>query len=83
MDPAQNTIVNSSTNVSSYMSDLFADEDIFDQPLCLIARYLGIDTVIFTHMIGLTRIVQEVMDSRTREESYNSIATMARSDNQK
>lgn len=74
-------IINPQTNTFNHIYDddpyfieaLYADEDRFDQPICLMARHLGIDCIILTHMIGDHRIVSEVMDSRSREESYGNI----------
>lgn len=43
--------------------------DFLDQPLCKLARELGIDTIILQHEIGEYRAVSEVLD--TRENSYD------------
>jgi hypothetical protein len=48
---------------------LYAEEDEFDQPLCLLAKDVGIDVVVLTRMVGSHQIVTEVLDCRSREES--------------
>ena len=52
---------------------LYAEEDTLDQPLCNAARAQGIDVVILTHMVGAYQIVTEVLDTRTRAESFRSL----------
>jgi hypothetical protein len=53
--------------------DLYALEDDLDQPLCIAARMKGIDIVVLTNMVGSHQIVVEVMDSRSRKESFDSL----------
>lgn len=50
--------------------DLYADEDIYDQFLCTSAQFLGLDVLVFTSMIGTLQLVQEILDTRPRAESY-------------
>jgi hypothetical protein len=53
--------------------DLYAAEDVFDQQLCRLAQNVGIDIVILTRMVGSHQIVQEVLDTRTREQSFKNL----------
>lgn len=76
VDPDTNTFTNSSGE-AEYMSSLYATEDRFDQTICIMARYLEIDCVILTHMVGRTRMVQEIMDTRERDISYNNLFILA------
>lgn len=52
---------------------LYALEDIYDQAICLTASSLGIDILIFTHMVGSHQIVSEVLDTRKRMESLKNL----------
>jgi len=59
-----------STITGNYMKDLFyASEDELDQILANALILLGYHVVIFGRMAGMYRVVSEVMDVRTREES--------------
>lgn len=51
----------------------YAAEDIYDQPICIEARKRDIDVIILTHMVGSRQIVSEVLDTRTRQESFLSL----------
>ena len=53
--------------------DLYAAEDSFDQPLCKEASRRNIDVLVFTHMVGSYQIVDEVLDTRCREDSFRSL----------
>jgi hypothetical protein len=53
--------------------DLYAHEDAFDQPLCHHACKKGIDILIFTNMVGSFQVVSEVLDTRSREDSFKSL----------
>lgn len=48
-------------------------EDPLDQVLCKKARRMGIDTVILAQMTSETRIVTEILDTRSREVSLDSL----------
>lgn len=76
VDPDTNTFTNSSGE-TEYLSSLYATEDRFDQIICIMARHLEIDCVILTHMVGRTRMVQEIMDTRERDTSYKNLFTLA------
>lgn len=56
-----------------HISPLYAAEDALDQLLCLETKKKNIDLVIIKYMTGSTRIVSEVLDSRTRRESFSNI----------
>lgn len=53
--------------------DLYALEDWLDQPLCNAASYAGYDVVILENMVGRYQVVTEVLDTRSREESFASL----------
>ncbi len=55
------------------LSVLYAEEDVFDQLLANCFGDVGVGTVMFTHMIGQTRLVTEVLDCRPRAVSYDSL----------
>jgi hypothetical protein len=56
-----------------FNDSLIAIEDFLDQPLCVLARELGFEVVLLTTMTGNSRIVAEVLDARSREESFDSV----------
>lgn len=57
-----------------YMKKLFyAAEDELDQPLAKTLQFFGYDVVIFGKMAGSYRIVSEVLDVRTREQSLSKL----------
>lgn len=53
--------------------DLYAAEDYLDQPLCLAAKEDGLDIVILENMVGSFQVVTEVLDTRSREDSFRSL----------
>ena len=53
----------------------YADEDSFDQPICIAAKKRGIDVVILTHMVGSHQVVTEVLDTRDRVECFENLVT--------
>ena len=53
--------------------ELYASEDNFDQPVCKAASYLGIDIIKLTHMVGSHQVVVEILDSRDRSVSFESL----------
>jgi hypothetical protein len=55
-----------------YLS-LYGAEDWFDQILCLLAKKMNIELVVLTRMVGAKQIVQEVLDARSREDSFKSL----------
>lgn len=52
---------------------LYAAEDGLDQPLCIEAAKAGYDIVILESMIGSFQVVTEVLDVRTRHDSFLSL----------
>ncbi len=52
---------------------LYAEEDNFDQNICNLASNKGIDILILTHMVGSHQIVTEVLDTRSRDNSFKSL----------
>jgi hypothetical protein len=64
--------------LGNYIDKVYADEDRFDQSICIMAKHLGIDCIIFTHMVGRTQIVSELLDTRDRAVSYSSIVRFTR-----
>jgi hypothetical protein len=58
----------------SYMKNLFyAMEDELDQVLAQALMFFGYDVVIFGRMAGMYRVVSEVMDLRSRENSLKNL----------
>ena len=53
--------------------NLYAIEDEHDQTLCNAGREHDIDIIILTHMIGSNQIVTEVLDTRSRVDSFRSL----------
>ena len=57
-----------------YVGNKFdAFEDGLDQILCKVAKAKGIDTIILSKMPASRRINTEILDTRSREESLNSL----------
>jgi hypothetical protein len=54
----------------------YSQYDYADQVICSLARAQGYDTVILQREPGHETIVSEILDTRTREESYNSICRL-------
>jgi len=53
--------------------ELYAIEDVFDQSLCIGARQAGYDVVILENMVGSFQVVTEILDTRSREESFRHL----------
>jgi hypothetical protein len=53
--------------------DMYAKEDIFDQAICQAAHRRNIDLVIFEYMVGSFQVVTEVLDTRSRPESFDKL----------
>jgi hypothetical protein len=51
----------------------YALQDFLDQPICTAAFEQGYDIVVFTHMVGSRQIVTEVLDVRSREDSFANL----------
>lgn len=56
-----------------HVLDVYAMEDVLDQPVCEEARKQGYDIVILERMVGSRQIVTEVLDVRPREESFKNL----------
>lgn len=56
-----------------YNNKYDAWEDPLDQILCLKGKELGIDVFVFNYVPGTTRINGEVLDTRSRPESFKSL----------
>ena len=52
---------------------LYANEDNLDQLLCNGARDAGYDIVVLESMVGSFQVVTEVLDTRSREDSFKSL----------
>jgi hypothetical protein len=64
-------------NIPRYIgaiASLVAKGDMYDQLICNTAKDLKIDIIIFTHMIGSHQIVPEVLDTRSRFDSFSHLA---------
>lgn len=66
-------LIDSTQTELAYEQTLYGLEDILDQPICLMARQNGIDCVLLKYMTGNIRPVSEVLDTRSREESFENI----------
>ncbi len=70
-----NTVQSLSQN-SKYIGQfigLYGVEDDFDQLICRKANNLGIDIIIFTDMVGSHQKVSEILDARSRVESFSHL----------
>ena len=63
-----------------HIDDMYAMEDFLDQPLCKLARLPDPETgrpryeaILLTTMTGGSRMVSELLDVRSREESFRSL----------
>lgn len=52
---------------------LYAVEDRFDQALCILGKKLGFDILILENMVGSFQVVTEILDTRSREDSFKSL----------
>jgi hypothetical protein len=59
--------------VSGYSLKLYAEEDVWYQPLCNAARDNDHDIVILENMIGKYQVVTEVLDTRSREAIFSGL----------
>jgi len=74
IDPASYRLYDESGEPLLYVGDTFyAQEDVFDQPLCRLARRLGYAAVVLLHMPSALRVVSEVLDVRPRAESFANL----------
>lgn len=56
-----------------HQDQFYAAEDELDQIMCEVARDQEIDVLILKYMTGETRIVTEILDTRTRKSSFENI----------
>lgn len=68
-----NQYKNNNINSLIHYQYLYALEDTFDQIICVLAHNRNINTILLKNMTGETRVVSEVLDVRSRVESYNNI----------
>lgn len=54
-------------------TSFYAVGDGLDQILGAAGSVLGYDIIIFQKMVGCFQIITEVLDTRSREESFNSL----------
>ena len=57
--------------------NLYACEDRFDQDLCILAQKSQIDVIILRAMIGSFQTVCEILDTRSRKESFANLVYIA------
>ena len=65
--------VNMKDSTGQYENALMAMEDPLDQPLCMIGKYTNTEILMFTHMAGSSRLVTEVLDTRSRQNSLDNL----------
>lgn len=70
-------MANFNYNFTHYNKDLYSVEDPLDQPICELAMKAKYQVIILTTMTGGSRMVTEVVDSRSRQESFDSIVRLA------
>lgn len=52
---------------------MYAFQDSLDQPICISAKEQGYDAIILYNMVGSRQIVKEVLDVRSRDESFRNL----------
>ena len=62
------------TDPTIHHPNMYAKEDGLDQMLCVKGFSMGIDTIILKYMTGETRVVSEVLDTRSRIDSFSNIS---------
>jgi len=72
-DPEIGSLIDATSHSTRYITEAYADEDRFDQAICLLAKEVGIECIVLTHMAGKTRIVSEVLDTRNRDLSFSNV----------
>jgi hypothetical protein len=71
-DDRVNTLPQRRSYAGPYLG-LYAMEDLFDQPICVEASKSGIDVMLLTNMVGSFQVVSEVLDTRSRTDSFSSL----------
>lgn len=69
-DYIENPNIDKNTDDKNLLEKFYAIEDDFDNILCEYARQFGYDVVILTNMVGKTQIVEEVLDTRPRDQTF-------------
>ena len=64
---------NGTINPMIHYHHMYALEDNLDQRLCIEAKNAGISCVLLQYMTGETRVVTEVLDTRSRTDSFNNL----------
>lgn len=54
-------------------TELYAKEDEYDQALCLLGKALDVDLIVLKYMIGSHQVVTEVLDTRSRDVSFQNL----------
>lgn len=72
-DNYQNTLQRNRKYYYAHVEDLYASQDEWDQPLCVLARTVGIDVVVLKYMEGSRQIVTEILDTRKRQISFDHL----------
>lgn len=57
----------------AHLLNVYALQDFLDQPICNAAAKAGYDIIILTHMVGSRQMVPEVVDVRSRNESFANL----------
>lgn len=57
----------------NFVWDFYGAEDGLDQILCIVGKYLGYHGIILAKMAGHERVVSEILDTRDRDVSYQSL----------
>lgn len=58
---------------NEYGEPNYANQDDLDQDICIAARAKGYVAIVLTRMVGKRQIVSEILDTRTREESFKNL----------
>lgn len=57
----------------NFVNSLYSEEDVFDQAICKAASYLGYEVIFLERMTAMTRLVEEILDTRERKVSLDSL----------
>ena len=58
---------------AAHFWEIYGKEDVFDQSVAKMADYFGYDIVILENMVGSHQVVTEVLDCRSRVDSFASL----------
>jgi len=56
-----------------YFHEMYAAEDLLDQEICVGGKSRDTDIIILTHMPGSRQVVTEILDTRSRKQSLESL----------